>query len=174
VSWDGDVNDAVVEEWVAETTPFERVHETLRTTTQPATAAELAERARVSEPTARKHAEALVDTGHAERVPDGRATRYRRSPSAVVLDRVEELRRDHSVDELVDAVDRLSGRVREYREETGVESPAALAETLDTGDEDGWGLLSRWRTTERNLAVARAALAHAEATDAVADDPEPA
>lgn len=173
MSWSGDVNEAVAEEWVAETTPFERVHEVLRTTVEPSTAAELAERARVSEPTARKHAESLAETGHVERVPDGRATRYRRSASAVVLERVEELRRDHMADELVDAVERLAERVRGYREEAGAESPGALAETLDPGDEDGWGLLARWRTTERNLAVARAALAHERAADAVTDDPEP-
>lgn len=173
MSWSGDVNEAAVEEWVAATTPFERVHEVLRTTVEPETAAELADRARVSEPTARKHAESLVETGHAERVSDGRATRYQRSPSAVVLERVEELRRDHTTDELVDAVERLAERVRDYRDEAGVESPAALAETLDPAD-DGWGLLAGWRTTERNLAVARAALAHERAADAVTDDPEPA
>lgn len=174
MSWSGDVNDAAVETWVSETTPFERVHEVLRTTVEPETAAELADRAHVSEPTARKHAETLVETGHAEHVSDGRAAQYQRSPSAVVLERVEELRRDHSTDELVDAVEQLSGRVQEYRETAGVESPSALAQELVPGDEDGWGLLARWRTTERNLAVARAALAHERATDAVTDDPEPA
>lgn len=174
MSWTGEVNEAVADEWVAETTPFERVHEVLRTTVEPSTAAELAERARVSEPTARKHAESLVETGHVERVPEGRATRYRRSASAVVLERVEELRRDHSKEELVDAVDRLAERVREYRDEAGVESPAVLAETLATGDEKGWDLLARWRTTERNLAIARAALAHERAADAVTDDPNAA
>lgn len=47
MSWSGDVNDAAVETWVSETTPFERVHEVLRTTVEPETAAELADRAQL-------------------------------------------------------------------------------------------------------------------------------
>ena len=79
---DGDVNEAVVEEWVASTTNFERVHEVLRTTTTPQYARAIAERARVSEPTARSHLETLAATGFAETVATGRGTKYNRSRQA--------------------------------------------------------------------------------------------
>lgn len=63
--WD-DINEHARVEWRAETTPFERVHEVVEQTREAQSAAEIADRALVSEPTARRHCEALVNTGVAE------------------------------------------------------------------------------------------------------------
>ncbi|MEF8843691.1 MAG: hypothetical protein V5A62_19045 [Haloarculaceae archaeon] len=56
-----DINERVVEEREAETTPFERVYEVVEGAREAQSAAEVAERARVSEPTA----------GSSSTAPDG-------------------------------------------------------------------------------------------------------
>lgn len=58
--WEDDVNEAVTEEWVAETTPFDRVKEVLLATTSYHYARSIAEQAHVSEPSARKHLNTLA------------------------------------------------------------------------------------------------------------------
>lgn len=83
------------------------------------------------------------------------------------------LERARQILETVDG-ETLSTRVAELREslrafddETGAESPeaAAIADTeVDTG------LITQWQTTRRSLKLARAALALADATEAVEDD----
>jgi len=64
-SWD-DINEHVKEEWKTETTPFERVYEIIEQTHDGQSAAEIAERALVSEPTARQYCKTFVNTGFAE------------------------------------------------------------------------------------------------------------
>jgi len=51
--WD-DVNERVKADWKDETTPFERVYEIIEQTHEGQSAAEIADRALVSEPTARR------------------------------------------------------------------------------------------------------------------------
>lgn len=50
-----DVNERVVSEWVEKTTPFERARSVVHHTYDPESAADIVERARTSEKTARKH-----------------------------------------------------------------------------------------------------------------------
>ena len=68
--WDGDVNEAVVEEWKDETTAFERIVSVIDVTTEPAFASEIAERAVVSEPTVRKHLQSLASVGRVDTLDD--------------------------------------------------------------------------------------------------------
>jgi DNA-binding transcriptional ArsR family regulator len=152
-----DVNERVREEWQAETTGRERVREVLLETTEPATAGEVAERALVSEPTARKYLTALVESGVATTTREGRTTRYRRDEGHVVDERIRELRETHSRDDLLSGIEEMTERLREFREAYGVEGPEDLAVELAAGD-DGWGDVGRWRATRRNLALAKAAL----------------
>lgn len=72
-AWDN-INEVVTEDWKSETTPFERIYEVLEHTHNGQSAAEIAERAFVSEPTARRHLDALVTTGFAATAQDGRTT----------------------------------------------------------------------------------------------------
>lgn len=157
-----DINERVRREWEAETTSRQRVKEVLTETTAPATAGEIAERALVSEPTARKYLEELVEEGVGVSDRDGRATLYRRNEGRIIDERIEELRTTHSREELLDGIRRMNETVQEYREEYGVESPEDLAVNLEPGD-DGWGDVGRWRATRRNLALAKAALRVGEA-----------
>lgn len=152
-----DINEQVRREWEAETTSRERVKEVLAETTDYVAAGEIADRALVSEPTARKYLEELVEEGIGVSKRDGRATLYRRNEGRIIDERIEELRTTHSQQELVDGIREMKETIREYREEYGVESPEDLAIELDPGD-DGWDDVGRWRATRRNLALAKAAL----------------
>lgn len=161
-----DVNEAVVAEWVDETTPFERVHAVVRRTYDRATADEIADRARVSPTTARKHLRALVDAGEVRTAQEGRTTLYRRSETAIVTERAQELLSERSPEAIASGIADMKARIRSWRDEFEVESPEEFARELDVDDADDerGSILTEWQTTRRNLAIAEAALAIGEAS----------
>jgi predicted ArsR family transcriptional regulator len=161
--WD-DINEHARAEWRAETTPFERVHEVVEQTREAQSAAEIADRALVSEPTARRHCEALVNTGVAETEQDGQTTRYRHNPDHLLTTRIHELRAEHSRETLVERVAELKAEIRGYEQTYDVLSPEELARELDPEDATGWADLTEWQTTRKHLALAQAALACDEAS----------
>lgn len=160
------VNEAVEEAWLAETTPFERVHEVIRRVYEPESAAEIADRARVSPTTARKHLRTLVDAGELTTSQDGQTTRYRRSKTAIVTEHAHALLSERTPEEIATGVAEMKSRIHEWREEYGVDSPEAFARELDIDDADSdrGAVLTEWQTTRRNLALAEAALAIGEAS----------
>jgi DNA-binding MarR family transcriptional regulator len=160
-----DVNDRVVEEWVEETTAFERVHEVARRTYDPQSADRIGERARVSPTTARKHLRALVRSGDVTTVQDGQTTCYRRSETAIVTEHAQSLLSERTLDEIASGIADVKATLRAWREEYGVESPEEFARELDVDDADGeyGAILTEWQTTRRNLVLAEAALAIGEA-----------
>lgn len=162
-TWE-DVNEHVKAEWKAETTPFERVYEVLEQTHEGQSAAEIAERALVSEPTARRHCKTLVNTGFAETEPDGQTTLYRRNSDRILMSRIRELREEADRAELLEGIKRMKAEIRRYEDQYDVVSPEELAQQLDADETAGWDDLSTWRTTRQNLAVAQAALAYDEAS----------
>lgn len=162
-TWD-DINEHARETWQAETTPFERVYAVIEETREGQSAADIADRALVSEPTARRHCTALVNTGFAETEADGRTTLYKRDPDRVLMTRIRELRETASREEIIDRVQSMKTELRTYEDRYDVQSPAALARQLDPEDTEGWNDLTAWRTTRRNLAIANAALAYADAS----------
>lgn len=157
--WKGDVNEAVVEEWRDETTPFERVREVLLSTTTPQYAKEIAERARVSEPTARKHLKLLTDAGIAETAESGRGMRYKRSRQMVAMQRIGELHTELSRESLTKGIKELRQRIRSYQEEYDATDPDDLALQLDSDNADDWAVISEWRALTEDLDLAQAALA---------------
>jgi DNA-binding MarR family transcriptional regulator len=162
-----DVNERAVDEWVAETTPFERVHGVVRRTYDPQSAAEISERARVSPTTARKHLRTLVDVGEVVTEVDDRTTLYRRSKTAVVTEHAQQLLAERTTEEIASGIADMKAELRSWREEHGVESPEAFARELDVGDADTelGAVLREWQTTRRNLALAEAALAIGEVSN---------
>lgn len=160
-----DINERVREDWKAETTGFERVREILEETRKSASAGEIAGRALVSEPTARKHLGTLVDVGLTTTVEDGRTTRYARDEEHLLMERVRELRAEHDREELLDGIRRMKDQLREYEDTHEASSPEELAIGLDGTDEEDWNDVSAWRTTRQNLALAQTALSYAEAYD---------
>lgn len=162
-TWE-DINEHVKAEWKAETTPFERVYEVVEQTHEGQSAAEIAERALVSEPTARRHCKALVNTGFAETETDGQTTLYRRNNDRILMSRIRELHEEADRTELLDGIKRMKAEIRRYEERYDVVSPEELAQKLEADETTGWDDLSAWRTTQQNLAVAQAALAYDEAS----------
>jgi len=166
-SWD-DINEHVRAEWKAETTPFERVYEIVEQTHEGQSAAEIADRALVSEPTARRHCKALVNTGFAETESEGQTTLYRRNADRIFMSRIRELRENTDRDELLDGIRQMKTEIREYEDRYDVVSPEELAQKLDADETEGWDDLSMWKTTRQNLAVAQASLAYSEASHQLA------
>jgi len=161
-----DVNDVVVEEWIEETTPFDRVYESIRTTYDPTSASQIADRARVSPTTARKHLQTLVDAGEVTTSQDGQTMLYRRSETGIVTEHAQSLLAERTPEEIASGIAEMKTQIQEWRDEHGVDSPEELARELDIedADSDHGTLLREWQTTRRNLALAQATLAIAEAT----------
>lgn len=162
-SWD-DVNEQVKAEWKADTSPFERVYEIVEQTHDGQSAAEIAERALVSEPTARRHCKTLVNTGFAETDRDGQTTLYRRDSDRILLSRIRELRENADRTDLLDGIKQMKAEIRRYEDRYDVLSPEELGQKLDADETEGWDDLTAWKTTRQNLAVAQAALAYDEAS----------
>ena len=166
-TWD-DVNEQVKADWKDDTTPFERVYEIIEQTHQGESAAEIADRALVSEPTARRHCRTLVNTGFAETDHDSRTTLYRRDSDRILMARIRELREEADRAELLEGIKDMKAEIRRYEDRYDVVSPEELARQLDADDTEGWDNLTAWKTTRQNLAVAQAALAYDEASHRLA------
>ena len=159
-----DINEQVKADWKNDTTPFERVYEIIEQTHDGQSAAEIADRALVSEPTARRHCKTLVNTGFAETEQDNQTTLYRRNSDRVLMSRIRELRDEANRTELLEGIKDMKAEIREYEDRYDVVSPEELAQKLDADETDGWNDLTAWKTTRQNLAVAQAALAYGEAS----------
>lgn len=164
-----DVNETVGAEWEAETTPYERVRDVISYVYDPTSAGTVAEQARTSPKTARKHLTVLAEEGFVTtEAGEHGGTLYRRSPESLVLEQATEILSSVSVDELVSRIATMRETVANYRTKYGVESPEALtveqtnqtlaeANITDEPDVDP-GDVREWQTTRRNLAFANAAL----------------
>lgn len=155
--WEGDVNEAAVEDWKADTTTFERVRQVIDVTTEPQSAGEIAERARVSEPTARKHLSALAETGRVKTITTESGTRYMRAPQMLAMRRIADIHREHTKDEIRQAIQDLKEERRDFQDQYDVADVDELTLELEPGDE-GWQDLTRWQQVEQNLEIAQAAL----------------
>jgi DNA-binding transcriptional ArsR family regulator len=155
--WTGDVNEVVIEEWKAETSPFERVREVLLTVTTFQYAGAIAEQAAVSESTARKHLSILAESGFAETETTGQGTRFKRSRETIAMQRIKELHTELSRDELVSGIHDLKSQIQSYQDQYDVTDPDELAVALEP-DAEGWGAISDWRAVEADLKLAQAAL----------------
>ena len=161
-----DVNEIAAEEWVTETTPFERVNQVISQVYDPEAATAIADRARVSPTTARKHLRTLVNAGEVTTSQDGQTTCYRRSETAIVTEHAQALLSEQTPEQIASGIAEMKTQIQEWRSEYGVDSPEEFARTLDItdADTDHGKLLTEWQTTRRNLALAEAALAIGEAS----------
>ncbi|WP_136689973.1 DUF7342 family protein [Halorhabdus amylolytica] len=121
---------------------------------EPMTAAEIAERADCSEDAARAHLSFYADLGIVIR-HEGRPVRYERNDDYFEWRRVNELAREHTVEELQARVSELTDQLESYRDEYNADSPAdvdVLAFDADHVD-DVYVDLSDWVTVveERRL-----------------------
>jgi DNA-binding transcriptional ArsR family regulator len=157
-----DINERAKEQWKEMTTGADRVESIVEQTYDPASADEIAEQALVSEPTARKYLTQFVDHDVAIAIQDGRTTRYKRNERTLLDTRIREVQREHTREELIAGMRRLKEELQGYRETYETDSPEELARRLGP-DEEGWRDISRWRSTQKDLAIAQAALSYDEA-----------
>ncbi|QZP38221.1 DUF7342 family protein [Halobaculum magnesiiphilum] len=120
----------------------------------PMTAAEIAEQADCSAESARTHLSFYADLGIVIR-HEGRPVRYERNDDYFEWRRVNELAREHSVDELQARVSELTERIETYRNRYGADSPAAVDVLEFDADrvDDVYADLGDWATAieERRL-----------------------
>jgi len=155
-----------VSDWVEETTPRERIHSVIERTYDAASADEIAEQAETTSKTARKHLTELSREGYVTETSDSdrQATLYKRSSTSLVLEEAARINDSVSKPELVDRIAELETAIAQYREQTGVDSPADAVLQDTAVDKE---LLFEWRGTARNLRFAKAALAISQAEHAV-------
>ena len=140
--------------------PFEdedtkqRVYGAVLHARDPMTAAEIADRADCSEDAARSHLSFYTDLGIVIR-HEGRPARYERNDDYFEWRRVNELAREHTVDELQTRVSELTDQIETYRDEYDANSPADVdVLDFDADDvDDVYVDLSEWATVlkERRL-----------------------
>lgn len=175
-----DVNDAVGDDWEAETTPYERIRHVIAHTYSPVSADAVADDARTAAKTARKHLNTLAEEGFVETEPgEHGGTVYRRSPASLVVEQAADILEHVSTDELVTRIQEMREQLSEYQSTFGVESPAelavdqtnqALAGSDSTPDEPDLETIREWKTLRRNLAFANAALSIGNAEQFVDGD----
>jgi len=175
-----DVNEAVIEDWKADTTPYERIRHVIGHTYRPVSAAAVADDARTAPKTARKHLNTLADEGFVETTPGEQGgTLYCRSPESLVVEQAADILEDVPTDELATRIQEMRTQLTEYQGEFGVDSPEELAigQTNQVLTEDGYSqdkidpeTIHEWKTLRRNLAFANAALAIANAEQFVDGD----
>ena len=155
--WEGDVNEAAIEQWKADTTTFDRVRHVSDVTTEPQAVSTIAERAHVSEPTARKYLSMLAETGHVKAINTESETRYMRAPQMLAMKRIAAIHREHTKTEIRNTIRDLKAELNNLQEQYNVVSVDELTLELEPGD-DGWRDITRWQQIEENLEIAQAAL----------------
>jgi predicted ArsR family transcriptional regulator len=175
-----DVNEAVGDEWETDTTPYERIRDVIAHTYTPAGADTIANDARTTPKTARKHLETLAKEGFVETTTgDHGATLYRRSAESLVVEQAADLLEHTSRDELATRIQELREQLTEYQSRFGADSPEDLAveqtnqtltEDADTPSGIDTATIQDWKTLRRNLAFANAALSIANAEQFVDND----
>ena len=155
--WEGDVNEAAIEGWKADTTTFDRVRHVSDVTTEPQPISTIAERAHVSEPTARKYLSMLAESGRVKAIKTDSGTRYMRAPQMLAMKRIAAIHREYTKNEIRDAIRDLKTELNSFREQYDVADVDELTLELEPGD-DGWQDITRWQQIEQNLEIAQAAL----------------
>jgi len=168
-----DINEAVGEEWESETTPYERIRRVIAHRYMPVSADAVAEDARTSPKTARKHLNTLAEEGFVVTAAgEHGGIVYRRSPESLVVEQAADILEHVSTDELVTRIGEMRDQLNSYQQEYGVDSPEELTieqtnQTLAEPDSDQSVIdaetIREWQTTRRNLAFANAALSIANA-----------
>jgi predicted transcriptional regulator len=166
-----EIDEVVKEEWIEDTDSFDRVKTVLRQTTQHKSANEISKIAEVSEKTAKKNLDKLAGLNVAEKISTGNGFLYRRSKDWYLNKEIDRLRKEATIEEIKNGIERMNDDISEYRDRYGVEKPEDLLVQLGPDDgREAWVDLSEWETTEKNLAIAKAAVRFEEASNLVEPD----
>jgi len=123
-----------VEQWVEETSAFERVLSIVFDITDPRTAGHIAQRAQVSEETAREYLDGMVTLGAVLADDSGGATVYFPDPGYLRFREVRSMARDHGRSELVEMAASTADVIEQYRDRTGVETLDELEARINDGE----------------------------------------
>lgn len=155
-----DINERVRSEWIDETDGFDRVRDVMRNATEPLTASEAADKAEVSENTARKYLNRLADMNHLTTDKRGKTKTYYRDESIERMERVREISQKYTEEEIQERIREMTDEIHEYRKKHGCEEPEGIVVGMgEDADTEVWNVVADWKTTRANLAVAKAALA---------------
>jgi len=156
-----DLNEFVRADWSEGTTARQRVRDVIVRTTSPRSAAEVADLADVSEPTARKKLNELADEGSvlAESTENGRV--YQRDPDWYRIKRIRELAQKPQ-STLETTLRRLEQEIEGYKQKYGEDGPEELVLSDAPLDEEAWEDISHWRTASVDRKYLRSALLYAD------------
>ena len=136
-----------VSTWKENASAFDRVRSVVSSGTDPQTAGEIADRARVAESTARAHLERLVEMGTGRTRSVEGTTKYLPDPAYARFRAVRDLVNEHSPAELTALVAEVKEQIETTEREYGGRSPRELRERA-AGSET---------SAERTLELLRAA-----------------
>lgn len=117
-----------VEAWKEHTSAFDRVRSVADTSTQPRTAAYIAEEAHVAENTAREHLERLVEMNVLLKHDQEGTTVYSPDPLHTRMQTLRDLLDSHDHDGLIRLKAEVQDRIETWQREYGVDSPDRLRE----------------------------------------------
>jgi predicted ArsR family transcriptional regulator len=148
-----DVNNAAKEEWKEESDGFDRVRDVLLTTSELTTAAQISDQALVSEPTARKHLDRLVELGPAMVYKDTQGYKYTRDDAYHDFQRLAELAKDYSLKDLKEKAEDIEEELEHFSSEYQKERPHRVEpppeDDFEPG-EDHFEEMDRWKALLEN------------------------
>jgi len=129
----------------------ERLFDVILQLREPTKVSEIAERADCDTETARDYLAWFAAMGMV-REYGGRPTRYQRNDAYLRWRRIEQLRANYSVDELVEQLQDVLDELEAYRDQFDADAPAEVS-LVDASREQptaaAWEALSEWRTLQR-------------------------
>lgn len=153
-------------DWKASTTALERIKQVSEQTTTPQPVSAIATEALVSEPTARKHLNALVEVGTVTKTSEGGTTKYSRDDDQLLYQRIRTLASEHSRETIIDEIQDLKQRLDELKSEYDAVSPETVVTNLSAdATESDWEAVAEWQTVERDLHIAQAAINYERARE---------
>lgn len=137
------------EAWTDSEDTHERIRAVITGLQEPVTAPTVAERAACSTNAARKHLNEFVTLGIVRKREDSRGARYVRNDAYFRWRRANELAENHTIEELLNAVDDLEAQAEQFRQQFDAATPAEvdLPEDITHAELEDWlEKLSRWET----------------------------
>lgn len=162
-----DINEFVEADWSESKTARQRVKDVIVRATKPRSAAEVADLADVSQPTARDELNALAEEGtvRAESTDGGRV--YQRDPDWYRIKRIRELS-EKPQRALETTLRQLEEEIEEYKDTHGVDDPEELILSDESLDDEAWEDISHWRTASVDREYVRIALQYASLAESEA------
>jgi DNA-binding MarR family transcriptional regulator len=147
-------SDATQRRWQEGTDTFGRVYDVLRGVTSPTAYTDIADLADCSPNAAKKHLDRLVEMGIARGETERRPATYERNEGYLEWQDASRIAADLSVEEIVERVEALEDRRREYETEFGTPDPTNVSvfdhETHDTIHER-MEAIGEWQGVIRDL-----------------------